>query len=63
MKSSELLRILQKDGWYRVSHEGSHILMKHPIKQGKISFPYHGSKEVGKGLLKRLLKDAGIKIK
>lgn len=63
MKSSELFRILIKDGWYKVSQSGSHILMKHKTKTGKLSFPYHGSKEVGIGLLSKLLKDAGIKLK
>lgn len=61
MKSSELLRLLEKDGWFIVSQKGSHLKMKHPLKEGIIIFPNHGSKEVGKGLEKKLRKDAGLK--
>jgi len=61
MKCSELLRILKKDGWYKVSQKGSHIKLRHTTKKGTIIFPNHGSHEIGKGLEKKLLKDAGIK--
>ena len=61
MKCSELLKILKKDGWYAISQKGSHIKLAHPTKPNRIIFPNHGSQEVGKGLGKRILKDAGIK--
>jgi predicted RNA binding protein YcfA (HicA-like mRNA interferase family) len=35
--------------------------MRHEQKEGTIIFPNHGSQEVGKGLEKKILKDAGIK--
>jgi mRNA interferase HicA len=35
--------------------------MKHPVKTGIIIFPDHGSSEIGKGLEKKILKDAGLK--
>ncbi len=49
-----------KDGWYPVSQKGSHVKMKHDLKSGIIIFPNHGSQEVGKGLEKKILRDAGI---
>lgn len=61
MKSSELFRLLKKDGWYPVSQKGSHVKMRHDNKTGIIVFPNHGSQEVGKGLEKTILKNAGIK--
>jgi predicted RNA binding protein YcfA (HicA-like mRNA interferase family) len=60
MKCSELLRLLKKEGWYPVSQKGSHVKMKHESRKGTIIFPNHGSQEVGKGLTKKILKDAGI---
>jgi len=60
MKCSKLYKLLIKDGWYAVSQKGSHVKMKHGTKQGVIIFPNHGSQEVGKGLEKKILKDAGI---
>ncbi len=59
-KYSELFRILKKDGWYKVRQKGSHIIMQHPTKEGPIIFPYHAAKEVKTGVLKFILKQAGI---
>lgn len=61
MKSSELYRMLTQDGWHAVSQSGSHVKMRHKTKPVVIIFPNHGSSEVGKGLEKKLLKQAGIK--
>jgi len=61
MKSSALLRQFKKAGWYEDRQSGSHIIMKHPARKESISLPFHGSKEVGKGLAEKLMKQAGIK--
>ncbi|MFA5818085.1 MAG: type II toxin-antitoxin system HicA family toxin [Bacteroidales bacterium] len=62
MKCSELYRFLIKDGWYPVSQKGSHVKMRHDKKAGTIIFPNHGSQEVGKGLVKKILKNSGLKM-
>lgn len=61
MKCSELLKLLHNDGWVQIRQSGSHIIMRHPTKTGQIPVPYHGSKEVKKGLLSAILKQADIK--
>jgi len=61
MKCAELLRLIKKAGWYEDRQSGSHIILKHPEKTYTIVFPNHGSKEVGKGLAEKLMKQAGIK--
>jgi predicted RNA binding protein YcfA (HicA-like mRNA interferase family) len=61
MKCGELLRLLHQDGWIKIRQSGSHIIMRHPTKTGQIPIPYHGSKEVKKGLLSAILKQAAIK--
>jgi len=61
MKYRELFRLLQKDGWYEVRKKGSHVIMKHPEKPVQLTVPYHAGKEVKKGLLNALLKQANIK--
>lgn len=60
MKSSELLKIMKKDGWYEVRQKGSHILMQHPTKPNMITVPFHASKEVKTGTLQAILKMADI---
>ena len=61
MKSNELIRLLQKKGWIIKSQRGSHLKMIHSQKKGKLVVPNHGSREVGSGLCKKILKDAGIR--
>jgi mRNA interferase HicA len=61
MKSSELVRLLEENGWYFVRQRGSHMIMRHPNKKGQIVCPKHGSHEIGKGLEKKIKKDAGLK--
>jgi predicted RNA binding protein YcfA (HicA-like mRNA interferase family) len=36
------------------------VKLKHDYKKGIVIFPNHGSQEVGKGLEKKIIKDAGI---
>ena len=60
MKSNELIRLLQKDGWFVIRQSGSHMILQHRTKKGQIVCPNHGSHEVGKGLEKKIKKDAGI---
>jgi mRNA interferase HicA len=61
MKSSELVRLLKREGWFVVRQSGSHMIMEHPIKKGQIVCPSHGSHEIGKGLENKIKKDAGLK--
>jgi len=61
MKCSEASKALKKDGWKVISQKGSHLKLKHDEKDGIIILPNHGSKEIRKGLQKKLIKDDGIK--
>ena len=49
-------------GWYIDRHRGgSHMIMRHPNRPGFPVVPRHGSKEVGTGLAKSILKQAGLR--
>lgn len=61
MKYSELFKLLKKDGWFEVRQKGSHIIMKHPTKTEQLTVPNHSGKEVKKGLLNAILKQANVK--
>jgi predicted RNA binding protein YcfA (HicA-like mRNA interferase family) len=61
MKYSELIRILKQNGWFVVRQSGSHLMMQHPEKAIQLTVPNHGSKEIGKGLQQKILKQAGLK--
>ena len=60
MKSSELVRMLKKDGWFVERQSGSHLIMLHPKKVNQLTVPFHASKEMKKGTLNSILKDAEI---
>ena len=61
VKYDELFRLLKKDGWSIVRQKGSHVIMRHPGKSEQLTIPYHPGKEVKKGLLNAILKQANIK--
>jgi mRNA interferase HicA len=48
------------DGWFVIRQTGSHMIMEHSTKKGQIVCPYHGANEIGKGLERKIKKDAGI---
>mgnify|MGYP006286724469 CR=1 FL=1 len=59
MKSSELNRLILKNGWKVIRQRGSHVIYE---KDGVVyPVPYHGSKEVGKGLEKKIKKEMKLK--
>ncbi|MGN6439773.1 MAG: type II toxin-antitoxin system HicA family toxin [Agriterribacter sp.] len=59
MKSSELHRFIFKNGWKHVRTTGSHYIYQ---KGGRTyPVPFHGTKEVGKGLEKKIKKEMGLK--
>ena len=60
MKSAELIRQLTKEGWTLDRVAGSHHIFKHPTKPGHISVP-HPKADLGKRLIHKLLKQAGLK--
>ena len=59
MKSSELNRLILANGWQIVRQTGSHVI----YEKNKIRYtvPFHGSKEIGKGLEKKIKKEMGLK--
>jgi predicted RNA binding protein YcfA (HicA-like mRNA interferase family) len=61
MKISEILRMLQADGWYLVATRGSHRQYKHPLKPGRVTVPGKLSDDVAPGTLNSIMKQSGLK--
>lgn len=61
MKYSEFRRWLKKQGCTFETREGgtSHMIVRYKGKQ--TSFPMHGSKEIGTGLVQAIKKQLGLK--
>jgi predicted RNA binding protein YcfA (HicA-like mRNA interferase family) len=61
LSSKEVIKILQKDGWYLVRIRGSHHQFKHPKKPGLVTVP-HPKKDFPVRTIKSILKQAGLEI-
>ena len=60
MKSAELIKQLEQAGWVLRGVKGSHHVYTHPERGGHISVP-HPKKDLGVGLVHKLLRQAGLK--
>lgn len=60
MKSSELIKELEADGWTLDRIKGSHHHFRHPSKTGTITAP-HPKKDLKKGLVQGIRKQAGLR--
>jgi len=60
--STEVLKILKKDGWIIKNTEGSHTHLIHPTKPGKVTIP-HPKKNLKTRTLQSIFKQAGLIIK
>jgi predicted RNA binding protein YcfA (HicA-like mRNA interferase family) len=58
--SREAIEILRKDGWFEIGCDGDHHQFKHRTKQGKVTVT-HPIKDIPKGTLKSIEKQAGVR--
>jgi predicted RNA binding protein YcfA (HicA-like mRNA interferase family) len=57
----EAVKKLRRAGWSLARHRGSHMMLTHPNFRWTLSVPDH--RELGPGLLRTILKQAGLSIK
>ncbi len=60
--ATELLRALRRDGWYVHRQRGSHLVLKHPVKAGRVVVANHPGVTIKPGTLQGILDDAGISV-
>lgn len=61
MKVRDVIKLIEKDGWYLVKTEGSHRQYKHSTKQGRVTVSGHPRDDVHPKTLKSILTQAGLK--
>ena len=59
MKSAEIIKIIEKDGWRQCHQKGSHCQFKHPIKKGRVTIP-HPKKDLPIKTVMSIFKQAQI---
>lgn len=60
MKVRDILRLIQKDGWYRIKAKGGHRQFKHRVKKGRVTVSGQLSDELDKKTEKSILQQAGL---
>ncbi|MGH3663088.1 MAG: type II toxin-antitoxin system HicA family toxin [Micromonosporaceae bacterium] len=61
LKVSEILKMLEADGWYQVAQRGSHRQFKHPTKPGRVTVPGKPGRDLPLGTERSILKQAGLR--
>ena len=61
MKTRDAIKLIEKDGWYRIPAKGGHRQYKHAKKHGRVTIPGKLNKDVPPGTLNSILKQASLK--
>jgi len=60
VKVKEVIRLIEKDGWYHKETKGSHRQYKHSTKSGRVTIPGNMNHDLHPKTLKSILKQANI---
>ena len=61
VKVRDVIKMIEKDGWFLVRTKGSHRQFKHETKVGLVTIAGKASAELAPGTLNSVLKQAGLK--
>lgn len=59
MPAARLLKILRAHGFEVARQSGSHVVLRHPDGR-RVTVPVHQARDLGRGLLRRIMKDAKL---
>jgi predicted RNA binding protein YcfA (HicA-like mRNA interferase family) len=60
--SAQLKRALRRDGWEVVRQSGSHAILKHPKKPGRVTLPIHATVIIKIKTLETILEQAELTV-
>jgi predicted RNA binding protein YcfA (HicA-like mRNA interferase family) len=60
MKIRDVIKLIEKDGWYLVAMRGSHRQYKHP-KPGRVTIAGHPHDDLAPGTLNSVFKQAQLR--
>jgi predicted RNA binding protein YcfA (HicA-like mRNA interferase family) len=60
VSGKQLVKALERRGWYVKRIRGSHHIMRHPSIPDAIPVPVHGNQSIKRGTLGNILRTAGI---
>lgn len=62
MRSGQVIKKIEADGWFEVRQAGSHKQFRHPSKPGTVTVP-HPKAEMAIGTLKSIEKQSGVRLR
>lgn len=60
--AQQLVRFLKTQGFTEDRQSGSHLTLWHKDRQITVTVPMHTGRDIGRGLVVRILKDAGFTV-
>jgi predicted RNA binding protein YcfA (HicA-like mRNA interferase family) len=63
VKVKEVIKLLEKDGWFLIATRGSHRQYKHHHKLGRVTLPGKPSDDLAPGTLNSIFKQAQLERK
>jgi predicted RNA binding protein YcfA (HicA-like mRNA interferase family) len=60
LKPREVVRALERAGFYIHAISGSHVHLKHPERPGRVTVPYHERFDLPKHIVKSIVRQAGL---
>ena len=61
MKVIDVIRLIERDGWYLYATQGSHRQYKHRLKPGRVTIAGKLSDDLAPGTFNSILKQANLK--
>lgn len=58
--AEEVLRALARDGWFIARQSGSHVVLRHNSKPGRVVVAYHRRKTLKPATMASILGQAGL---
>ena len=62
-KVRDIIKLIERDGWFLVATKGSHRQYKHPVKHGRVTIAGNLGHDLAPGTLNSILKQAELKDK
>jgi len=60
LKAREVIRILERAGYQVDRVKGSHYIMRHPQRPGRIPVPFHGGRDIKMAVLRSIIEQSGL---
>ena len=60
LKPREVIRILERAGYQVDRVKGSHYIMRHPQRPGRIPVPFHAGRDIKMAVLRSIVEQSGL---